>query len=323
MRGLRGMRDSGRMASLGPTSEKKREVPGTNCLAARRHRRATPNARSGSKPASPSVDGQDVRRTMKGRAISIRPLDSQSPVRTSINRLYDGHLIRREHVAALSIPPPPSSNTQRTFRLEACQPQRRRTAGPSVDGQDVRLTKKLMGRTRSGQSIPNRLSEHRSTVCTTDILSVESSSRNFRFHRHRRATPNARSGSKQASPSVDGQDVRRTKNRRAISIRPLDSQSPVRTSINRLYDGHLVRRELVGELSNPPPPASDTPRTFRLEAGRPQRRRTRCPSYKGERSVPGTNSVLAERSVPGTNSGTNSVLAERSVPGTNSVLLAL
>jgi hypothetical protein len=172
MRGLRGMRDSGRMASLGPTSEKKREVPGTNCLAARRHRRATPNARSGSKPAGPSVDGQDVRRTMKGRAISIRPLDSQSPVRTSINRLYDGH---------------------------------------------------------------------------------------------------------------------------------------------------LVRRELVGELSNPPPPASDTPRTFRLEAGRPQRRRTRCPSYKGERSVPGTNSVLAERSVP----GTNSVLAERSVPGTNSVLLAL
>ena len=80
-------------------------------------------------------------------------------------------------------------------------------ASLSVDGQDVRRTKKRMGRSRSGQSIANRLSEHRSTVCTTDILSVESSSRNFRFHRHRRATPNAPSGSKQASPSVDGQAI--------------------------------------------------------------------------------------------------------------------
>ena len=117
----------------------------------------------------------------------------------------------------------------------------------------------IRDRSRSGHSIANRPLEHRSTFCTTDILSVESSSRNSRIRRYRRATPNARSGSKPASPSVDGQDVRRTKKRRAISIWPLDSQSPARTSINRMYDGHLVRRELVEELSIPPPPASNTP----------------------------------------------------------------
>ena len=48
----------------------------------RRHRRATHNGRSSSKPAGPSGDGQDVRRTRKG-AISSRPLDSEPPVRTS------------------------------------------------------------------------------------------------------------------------------------------------------------------------------------------------------------------------------------------------
>ena len=103
----------------------KRKVPGTNCLAARRHRRATPNARSGSKPAGPSVDGQGVRRTKKRRAISIWPLDSQSPVRTSINLWYDGHLVRREYVDELSNPPPPASNTQKS---EKCLARKARSA---------------------------------------------------------------------------------------------------------------------------------------------------------------------------------------------------
>ena len=54
-------------------------------------------------------------------------------------------------------------------------------------------------------------------------------SRNFRIRHHRRATHNARSSSKRGSPSVDGQDVRRTR-KGAISIRPLDGEPLLRTS---------------------------------------------------------------------------------------------
>ena len=100
-------------------------------------------------------------------------------------------------------------------------------------------------RSRSGHSIANRPSEHRSTVCTTDILSVESSSRNSRIRRHKSDQCLARKSDqclariwfwrrRASSPKVrmaqnyrwrrgrharDGQDVCRTTRRGVVRIR--------------------------------------------------------------------------------------------------------
>ena len=139
-----------------------------------------------------------------------------APSERRIAPLYDGHLVRRGTFESAT-----TGDRHRTvFRLEARQPQRRRTRCPSYKERAISI--------RPLDSEPPVRTSNRPFVRRTSCPS-----RNSRIRRHRRATHNGRSSSKPAGPSVDGQEVRRTR-KEAISSRPLDSEPPVRTS-NRLF----------------------------------------------------------------------------------------